>query len=114
MLTKLLHIAALYDFYGPLLTVKQRQCIEMHYLHDMSLSEIGIEFAISRQAVYDILRRAEQILEEYEDALHLVERNRQQQRIVQQVYELLASLPPEISGNSAAQQAMQQLELLLD
>jgi len=114
LLTKVLHIAALYDFYGPLLTAKQRQCIEMHYLQDMSLSEIGTEFVISRQAVHDILRRAEQMLDEYEDALHLVERNREQRRIVQHVYELLAGLPSETRGNSAALQAMQQLELLLD
>ena len=86
----------------------------MHYLDDMSLSEIGTEFAISRQAVYDILRRAEQILDEYENALQLVERNREQRHIVQHVYELLASLPAETSDSSAAQQAMQQLKLLLD
>jgi len=114
LLTKVLHIASLYDFYGPLLTEKQRQCIEMHYLQDMSLSEIGIEFTISRQAVYDILRRAEQMLEEYETALHLVERYHEQRRIVQCVYELIADLPAKTRDDPATQQAMQQLKLLLD
>ncbi len=114
MLSKVLHMAALYDFYGPLLTEKQRQCIEMHYLQDMSLSEIGVEFSISRQAVHDILRRAEQILEEYELALHFVERYWEQRRIVQHVYDLIAGLPHEMRTTPAVEQAVQQLEFLLD
>jgi len=114
LLAKVLYVASLYDFYGPLLTEKQRQCISMHYLEDMSLTEIGAEFGISRQAVHDILRRAEQILEDYENALHLVKRHEEQRRIVQNIYDLIAGLPAEICANPATQQAMQQLKVLLD
>jgi predicted DNA-binding protein YlxM (UPF0122 family) len=114
MLSKVLRITPLYDFYGPLLTVKQKRCIEMHYLEDLSLSEIAAEFAVSRQAVFDILRRAEQVLEEYERALHLVERYKEKQQTVRQVYELMTALPDGILTMPATQQAMQKLQLLLD
>lgn len=62
------------DFYGPLLTEKQRNVWDLHYEQDLSLVEIaGIE-KISRQAVYDLLKRTEKILREYEDKLGLVQR----------------------------------------
>lgn len=71
------HIAQmvlLADFYGPLLTEKQRNVWDLHYEQDLSLVEIaGIE-KISRQAVYDLLKRTEKILREYEDKLGLVQR----------------------------------------
>ncbi|WP_375330575.1 YlxM family DNA-binding protein [Alicyclobacillus fastidiosus] len=61
----------LYDFYGALLTVRQRQIIEMYHLEDWSLSEIAESLEISRQAVHDQLRRAGEQLEQYESALQL-------------------------------------------
>ncbi|MCE5287224.1 MAG: YlxM family DNA-binding protein [Pelosinus sp.] len=95
MLDKVLKIGVLFDFYGALLTDKQRQCVEMHYLNDFSLAEIALEFAVSRQAVHDILKRAEQILFEYEDKLGLAKRNQRQQHAIQEAYELLNRLKPE-------------------
>lgn len=94
MLDKVLKIGVLFDFYGALLTDKQRQCIEMHYLNDLSLAEIALEFAVSRQAVHDILRRAEQILFEYEAKLGLAKRHQRQQHAVREAYELLNGLTP--------------------
>jgi hypothetical protein len=67
-------IAILLDFYGGLLTDKQQQCMDLHYNQDMSLAEIAEIYAVSRQAVHDILKRAEHLLEEYEQRLGLVER----------------------------------------
>lgn len=74
MLDKVLKIASLIDFYGALLTEKQRRCLELHYLEDWSLAEIAEEFEVSRQAVHDILRRSEQMLVSYEERLGLIER----------------------------------------
>ncbi|MDR3589666.1 MAG: YlxM family DNA-binding protein [Negativicutes bacterium] len=93
MLAKVLRIGQLYDFYGSLLTDKQRRCLELHYLNDLSLAEIAAEFQVSRQAVHDILRRGEQILEDYETKLGLVERYRQDQETIHKAYEMLNSLP---------------------
>lgn len=80
MLDKVLHITALFDFYGALLTDKQRFSMEMHYLNDLSLAEIADELGVTRQAVHDILKRAEQVLIDYEDKLKFVERHQREQQ----------------------------------
>ena len=70
----ILKTTLLYDFYGELLTDKQKEIYELFYQNDMSLSEIAGELEISRQAVRDQLKRTEKILADYEDKLMLVER----------------------------------------
>ncbi|MBO0423006.1 DNA-binding protein [Enterococcus plantarum] len=62
---------ALFEFYSTLLTEKQMNYMEMYYADDFSLGEIAEEYDISRQAVYDNIKRTEKILEEYEKKLHL-------------------------------------------
>lgn len=114
MLDKVLKIGLLLDFYGALLTEKQQQCLEIHYLHDLSLSEIASEFKVSRQAVHDILKRAEQILIEYEDKLKLVERYQQEQQIIKQTYDLVGNLPPELHNIAEIQLIKQKLASLID
>lgn len=64
----------LYDFYGELLTDRQRQVYESVVLEDYSLSEVAEELEISRQGVHDMIRRCNKTLEEYEAKLHLVEK----------------------------------------
>lgn len=59
---KNLQISLLLDFYGELLTDKQREVTEMYYNDDMSLSEISENVGISRQGVRDAIKRAEQIM----------------------------------------------------
>ena len=71
---KIYEITLLYDFYGELLTQNQRELCRMHILEDLSLGEISQELSISRQGVYDGVRRGERLLREYEDTLHLVRR----------------------------------------
>ena len=65
-------ISLLLDFYGPLLTDKQRMSLQLHHEDDMSLGEIAEELGVSRQAVHDNLQRARHILNDYESKLHLV------------------------------------------
>lgn len=74
MFEKIVEIGILFDFYGKLLTEKQYSVIDLYYIHDLSLAEIGSELNITRQGVFDILRRAEQKLYEYEDNLGLVKK----------------------------------------
>ncbi|SMB93770.1 hypothetical protein SAMN00017405_0092 [Desulfonispora thiosulfatigenes DSM 11270] len=64
-------LCLLFDFYGALLTEKQKFVFDLYYHNDLSLVEIAQEENISRQAVYDILKRSENILYDYEDRLHL-------------------------------------------
>ena len=65
-------ISLLYDFYGGLLTEKQRQVMELYHEENLSLAEIAEEFGLSRQGVHDTLKKAEHLLTEYEDKLGLV------------------------------------------
>lgn len=71
---KLVEVGILFDFYGKLLSNKQYQAIELYYIHDLSLSEIGEELSITRQGVFDTLKRSEQKLYHYEETLGLVEK----------------------------------------
>ena len=64
----------LFDFYGELLTEKQRECCDLHYNEDLSLSEIAEQCGISRQGVWDNIRRADAALEELEEKTGLVAR----------------------------------------
>lgn len=64
-------INALFEFYEPLLTKKQVTYIALYYRDDFSLGEIAENYEVSRQAVYDNIKRTEKILEDYEEKLHL-------------------------------------------
>lgn len=61
-----LEIVLLYDYYGDLLTDRQKECFEMRYYQDLSLGEIGEELGISRQGVHDNLSRTEALLRNME------------------------------------------------
>lgn len=71
---KMVEIGILYDFYGKLLSEKQLQVIELYYIYDLSLTEIGEELKITKQGVSDTLKRAERKLFKYEDTLNLVDK----------------------------------------
>lgn len=89
MIEKMIRVGRLYDFYGSLLTDRQRKCIEMHYLQDLSLGEIAAEFGVSRQAVNDILRRTEEAMEQYEAGLQLFQQEKKQDDVLHQVRDLI-------------------------
>ena len=72
MFDKITELNLRYDFYSPLLTEKQREVVRLYRCENFSLSEIGEEFSISRQGVYDALKNAERALAEYEEKLGLV------------------------------------------
>ena len=76
----------LYDFYGELRTKRQRQVYESVVLEDYSLSEVAQELGISRQGVFDMIKRCNKTLEEYEKKLHLVEKFLYIRRKVHQIH----------------------------
>ncbi|MEB3364550.1 transcriptional regulator [Lactobacillus sp. R2/2] len=61
----------LYAYYGRLLTRSQQNYFEDYYYNDLSLGEIAANHHVSRQAVYDNLRRCRKLLKNYEDNLHM-------------------------------------------
>lgn len=89
MLERTLRIVKLYDIYGPLLTERQRELIELHYLQDLSLGEIADQDGVTRQAVHDQLARAERALESYEERLGLLARRAAARDRLQEARELL-------------------------
>ncbi|AEF93969.1 UPF0122 protein [Desulfotomaculum nigrificans CO-1-SRB] len=80
----------LYDFYGSLLTERQQKFIELYYGDDLSLGEIAEKFAVTRQAVHDTLKRAEQTLENYEQKLGLVGKFTEEYKSLGDVLNLLS------------------------
>ena len=98
----------LFDFYGDLLTEKQREYYDLHFNSDLSLQEIAEQSGVSRQAVWDIIRRAEQTMAEIEDKTGLVARAVRRRKAVEELEELIASLP---EGESRAKMLAKVAEL---
>ncbi len=89
MLEKTTRINYLYDFYYSLLTPKQQSYMSLYYLDDYSLGEIAEEYDVSRQAVYDNIKRTEAMLEEYEEKLQLFQKFQERAKLITHVRELL-------------------------
>ena len=95
VLQKTNRINLLFDFYQQLLTEKQQMFLK-HYFHDdYSLGEIASEFQISRQAVYEHIKRAESVLEEYEAKLRLLAKHEEQQELLERLRRFETELPEE-------------------
>lgn len=84
-LEKTLRMNRLFSFYRPLLTKKQQEYMQLYYGDDYSLGEIADAFSVSRQAVYDNIKRSETILTDYEKKLHLVEDFEKKQEAVEEL-----------------------------
>ena len=101
-----LEMTLLFDYYGDLLTERQRQCFDMRYNQDLSLSEIAEELKVSRQGVYDNLNRAEALLRNMEDKTGCVRRdlrNRQAIETILGAAEVLKSHPDQTVSGLAQQ-----------
>ena len=99
-MVKTLLMTMLLDFYGALLTEKQHNCFNLHYNEDMSLSEIAETMDISRQAVRDLIVRAESTLKEIEDKTGLVERFSQRRVIMKDMETRLHELAKITDGKA--------------
>lgn len=78
-------MAMLYDFYGDLLTDRQKEFYDLYYNEDLSLSEIAENYGITRQGVRDVIVRAEAYLTEIEDKTGLIRRFHLMQHQLDQV-----------------------------
>ena len=87
MLEKTTRMNYLYDFYQSLLTPKQRSYMALYYLEDFSLGEIAEENHVSRQAVYDNIKRTEAMLEEYEEKLSLFVKFQERSKLIKEIRE---------------------------
>ena len=90
----------LLDFYGQLLTEKQRECFDLHFNEDLSLSEIAEQSGISRQGVWDNIRRAEATLRELEEKTGLVRRVMELERELEETREELRRVKAGTGGRA--------------
>ena len=84
-MAKNLEISLLLDFYGDMLTEKQRDVVELYYNEDLSLSEIAAHSGITRQGVRDSIKRAESVLLDLDERLGLARKFRQIQDGLDQI-----------------------------
>ena len=105
----------LLDFYGELLTEKQRTCFDLHYNEDLSLSEIAEMLGISRQGAWDNIRRAEMAMEDVEKKTGLIGRFEENRRTLEQLKDTLEKLDSMTEGqaNLLAAEAAKQVEGLI-
>ncbi|MGX7058922.1 putative DNA-binding protein [Vagococcus humatus] len=101
---------ALFDFYATLLTEKQMNYIELYYADDFSLGEIAEEYGVSRQAVYDNIKRTEKILEDYERKLHLYSNYVVRSEVIDQITKILKEDYPEEDRLPPLLDAIQEIE----
>ena len=96
-----LEMTLLLDYYGGMLTDKQRDCFDMRYNQDLSLGEIGEALGVSRQAVCDNLTRTEALLRRMEENIGCVRRSLTTREAVQEILnaaeELKCSADPAVS-----------------
>ncbi|MWV43584.1 putative DNA-binding protein [Paenibacillus sp. HJL G12] len=109
-LEKTNRINLLFDFYELLLTEKQQTFLKYYFHDDFSLGEIAAEFEISRQAVYEHIKRAEQVLEQYEEKLGLLKKHDQRTRRLEKLRELVNSSAMEHDKKSHINEIMDQLD----
>ena len=83
----------LFDFYGELLTGKQREYYDLHYNEDLSLHEIAEHSGVSRQAVWDIIRRAEAAMTGLERKTGFVERAVRRRHALEKIAAAAQKLP---------------------
>ena len=91
-------LVLLYDYYGDLLTDRQKECFELRHYQDLSLGEIAAELGISRQGVHDNLNRTEALLREMEAKTGCVSRDlsgRKAAKMIRTAAESLLAYPDE-------------------
>ena len=96
-----IQIAMLYDFYGELLTPRQKEVLQYYYEENYSLSEIAEELGVSRQAVHDTIHKAEKALRNYEQKLGIVERFRQTEADAEKAVAAIDQIIEHLTGGSA-------------
>ena len=112
-MAKDLRITFLLDFYGDMLTEKQRDVVECYYNEDLSLAEIAEEKGITRQGVRDGIKRAEQQLLEMEERLGLAKRFRSVQEELTQICDHALQIEAENEKNGGDPVIRQNVESIL-
>ena len=92
----------LFDFYGEILTERQKEFFDLYYNEDLSLGEIAENSGITRQGVRDVIVRAEGVMQEIEDKTGLIRRFREHLEAVAEMEVILAKLSEQTEGEARA------------
>ena len=87
-----LEMSLLFDYYGGMLTEKQRECYDMRYNQDLSLGEIAQVMGVSRQGVHDNLTRTEALLRKMEENIGCVGRDLERRKALRTILDAAAQL----------------------
>lgn len=96
---KFVEITYLFDFYQELLTEKQRELITEYYFNDLSLGELAAMYNISRQSVFDTIKKAQQKLIDYENKLQLWEKYKKQEEVLVKLTVVLVDAENSLDDN---------------
>ena len=113
-LEKLVEIGLLFEQYKMLLTDKQQEIVSLYYNEDYSLGEISENLKVSRQGVYDTLKRSEKILREYEAKLGLVAKMKERERFTQDIYNKVVDIKQDLLQNRDCANLIPNLENIED
>lgn len=109
----------LYDFYGQLLSKRQKEVMELYHEENLSLSEIAAEFDISRQGVHDALKNAEKSLRGYEEKLGLVAKFQKSSEAIKEIDDIIENVIGKLqaaadSGSADAVKNLKKIKSIID
>ena len=107
-----LEMTLLFDYYGDLLTERQRMCFDLRHNQDLSLAEIAEELQVSRQGVHDNLSRAEALLRNMEEKTGCVSRDLRCRKVIRKIHVLANDL--KVCENSQVSSLAEQIIALAD
>ena len=111
---KMIEIGLMFEQYKELLTDKQREIVSLYYEEDYSLGEISENLNVSRQGVYDTLKRSEKILRDYEDKLKLVSKLQEQEEFIKLVENKIVDIKQDLLQNKDCANLIPKLENIED
>ena len=111
---KMVEIGLMFEQYKELLTEKQKEIVSLYYEEDYSLGEISENLNVSRQGVYDTLKRSEKILRDYEDKLKLVSKLQEQEEFIKLVENKIVDIKQDLLQNKDCANLIPKLENIED
>ena len=114
MFDEVTSVSLLYDFYGNLLSDRQREVVGMHCDDDLSLGEIAEELGISRQGVHDALKNGMRALEEYEEKLGMVRKFSEETEAVRKIDEEISFIIEQYSGDEGLKKRLSAIRKIID
>ena len=114
MFEKMIEMSLLFDFYGQLLTQKQQDILKMYYEDNYTLVEIAEELGVSRQAIYDSIKKVERLLYSYEEKLGLTHKFAQTNQAMDQINLLIEQALSETSADPRLNSELIQMKAIIE